>query len=316
MKNAVITGGAGFIGSHLAEELFKRGYRVTILDNLYSGKKENIKALLKHGADKGRVQFIQDSVTNLPLLPTLLQDVDFVFHLAAIASVPYSIQNPLAVHEVNLTGTLNVLEAARIKKVSKVIFISSSAVYGDTPTLPQTEDILPAPESPYAVTKLAAEHYCRVFREAYGLDTVSLRYFNVYGPRQDPNSQYAAVIPKFISLALEGKAPVIFGSGEQTRDFVFVKDAVNAAILAAESEAAGVYNIATGKAVTVNELTRLILDNVCKDLAPLHQEIRTGDILHSVADISRAGSFGYRPKYSLKEGLRITAGYFLERVKI
>jgi nucleoside-diphosphate-sugar epimerase len=215
-------------------------------------------------------------------------------------------------HEVNLNGTLNVLEAARNNHVRKVIFISSSAVYGDTPVLPQNEDINPAPMSPYAATKLAGEYYCRVFREVYQLQTVCLRYFNVYGPRQDPNSQYAAAIPKFISAILRGRAPVIFGDGGQTRDFVFVKDAANAAILAAESSAAGSYNIATGQAITINELTRIILEKTGSSLKPLHLESRSGDILHSVADISRARSFGYRPGYSLEEGLEDTVRYFLQ----
>ena len=311
MKNAVVTGGAGFIGSHLADELSRRGYQLTILDDLSVGKKGNIEALLARTAEGGNVRFFQDSVTNLSVLFSLFRHVDYVFHLAAIASVPKSIQDPLTSHQVNVTGSLNVLMAAKTMKVRKVIFISSSAVYGDTPTLPQSEETLPAPQSPYAVTKLAGENYCRVFQDVYHLNTVGLRYFNVYGPRQDPNSQYAAVIPKFISTILEGKAPAIFGSGEQTRDFVFVRDAVVAAILAAESDATGVYNVGVGNAVTINELVHLILRAAGKnDLKPVYKESRSGDILHSLADISRAKTFGYNPKYSLEEGLRETIRYF------
>jgi UDP-glucose 4-epimerase len=307
MVRAVITGGAGFIGSHLASELAGRGYQVIILDDLSTGKKENIESLLA-SSRAGSVRFIQDSVTNLPMLRTLFLSVDYVFHLAAIASVPGSIRDPLSSHEVNLTGTLNVLLAAKENKVKKVVCISSAAVYGDTPVLPQREDMLPNPQSPYAVTKLAAEYYCKVFQEVYNLKTVCLRFFNVYGPRQDPNSQYAAVIPKFISAVLEGKAPVIFGDGKQTRDFVCVKDAVEAAITAAVSCATGIFNIGTGEAVTINELTALIIKVTGKDITPVYREARPGDIKHSLADISRARAFGYRPKYSLEEGLKEIVG--------
>jgi len=311
MNKAIVTGGAGFIGSHLARELVKQGYRVIILDDLSTGRMENIENLLKQPPDVGAVQFIQDSVTDLPLLQALFQEVDYVFHLAAIASVPKSVQDPLSSHKVNMTGTLNVLLAARENKVKKVIHISSAAVYGDTATIPQKEDMVPSPQSPYAVAKLAGEYYCKAFQDLYGLSSISLRYFNVYGPRQDPNSQYAAVIPIFISRALEGKPPIIFGNGEQTRDFVFVRDAVAAAILAVESDATGVFNVATGNAVSINEVAELIIKIAGKDLEPIHQESRTGDIRHSLADISKAKAFGYTPRYSLEEGLNETVRYIL-----
>ena len=222
MGKVVVTGGAGFIGSHLAEELSKRGHKVAILDNLFTGKRENVEPLLK----EGKVEFIQGSITDSPLLYKLFQDVSYVFHEAAIPSVPRSVENPQAAHEANITGTLNVLLAAKDTGVKKVIYASSSSVYGDTPTLPKKEDMPPNPLSPYAVTKLSGEYYCRVFHRVYGLPTVCLRYFNVYGPRQDPASQYAAVIPRFINRILENKPPIIFGDGEQTRDFTFVKDVV------------------------------------------------------------------------------------------
>lgn len=209
-----------------------------------------------------------------------------------------------------MSGTLNVLLAARENSIKKVLYTSSSSVYGDIPTLPKKEDMVPHPLSPYAVTKLAGEYYCQVFYQVYGLPTVCLRYFNVYGPRQDPNSQYAAVIPSFIKRALEGNPPIIFGDGEQTRDFTFVKDAVEASILAVESDARGLFNIAQGERITINELARLVISIVGENMEPVHQELRPGDIRHSLADISLARAFGYEPRCSLKEGLRETIRSF------
>lgn len=301
MKKAVVTGGAGFIGSHLAEELARRGYKVIILDDLSTGKKENIEGLI---GDK--VDFVQGSVVDLPLLQELFRKIDFVFHLAAIPSVPRSLDNPLASHSVNITGTLNVLIAARDKKVEKVVYASSSSVYGNTPLLPKREDITPNPQSPYAVTKVSGEYYCKAFQTVYGLDSVCLRYFNVYGPRQDPHSEYAAIIPRFISRVLEGCPPIIFGDGEQTRDFTFVRDAVEANILAAESDATGVFNIGTGERISINDLVKLITRLLASSAKPVYQEPRHGDIRHSLADISRAKQIGYNPKYSLEEGLKET----------
>ena len=306
MKKVVVTGGAGFIGSHLAEELARRDYRVIILDDLSTGKVENIEDLL----GKENVEFIKGSITDLPLLRELFRGVDYVFHQAALPSVPRSIENPQATHEVNVSGTLNVLLAARENSIKKVLYTSSSSVYGDIPTLPKKEDMVPHPLSPYAVTELAGEYYCQVFHQVYGLPTVCLRYFNVYGPRQDPNSQYAAVIPSFIKRALEGNPPIIFGDGEQTRDFTFVKDAVEASILAVESDARGLFNIAQGERITINELARLVISIVGENMEPVHQELRPGDIRHSLADISLARAFGYEPRCSLKEGLRETIRSF------
>ncbi len=300
-QRAVVTGGAGFIGSHLVEALVSRGYQVTIIDDLSTGKKQNVGKLL---GDK--VDLIQASVTDPSLLTKLFQNIDCVFHLAALPSVPRSIEAPLASHQVNITGTLNVLVSARDNGVSKVVYASSSAVYGDTPLLPKREDMPPNPQSPYAVTKVSGEYYCKVFQTVYGLDTVCLRYFNVYGPRQDPNSQYAAVIPRFISRALEGNPPIIFGDGEQTRDFTFVRDAVEANILAAESDATGVFNIGSRSRTTINELAKLIARLLATGVKPVYQEPRAGDIRHSLADISKARQIGYNPKYSLEEGLKET----------
>ena len=302
MKRVVVTGGAGFIGSHLVEELASRDFYVVIVDDLSTGKMANVERLL----DDGHVEFAQESILNLPELRTLFRGADYVFHQAALASVPLSIDEPKLANEVNLTGTLNVLLAARENGARKVVFASSAAVYGDTPVLPNTEDSTPNPMTPYAVTKLAAEHYCRVFTEVYEVPTVCLRYFNVYGPGQDANSWYSAAISKFIQLVSEGKAPVIFGDGEQARDFVYVGDIVRANIMAAESGATGVYNIGTGKSVSVNELAEKVVSAMGRQMKPVHAAPRAGDIRLSVADISRARAFDYLPRTSLEDGLSET----------
>ncbi len=305
MKKAIVTGGAGFIGSHLSEELFKRDYHLTILDNLSTGKQANIATLL----NKKNVEFIRGSITDLALLQKLFKKADFIFHLAAIASVPRSIAEPQLCHETNVTGTLNVLIGARDNKVKKVVQASSCAIYGDAPGLPKKEDMPINPLSPYAVTKLAAENYCQIFLKVYGLPSVSLRFFNIFGPRQNPDSEYAAAIPKFIKIKSQGKKIHIYGDGKATRDYVFVKDAVNAFILAAESDALGIYNIGSGRSTTVNELAELISTLTGNNSPPVYSPPRPGDILHSLADISRAKTFGFSPKYSLKQGLKETIKY-------
>jgi UDP-glucose 4-epimerase len=316
-KAAVVTGGVGFVGSQLAEELLKRRYKVIILDDLSSGKLENITHILNSTKPTNfttqQTEFVRGSITDLPLVKKVFQGVHYVFHQAAIPSVPRSIENPQATHDANITGTLNVLLAAKDNGVKKVIYASSSAVYGDTPTLPKAEDMFPNPQSPYAVTKLAGEYYCRVFHQVYGLPTVCLRYFNVYGPRQDPRSQYAAVIPAFIQNVLDGRPPIIFGDGKQTRDFTFIRDVVDANILAAESDATGVYNIGRGERVSINRLAKLVIKLVGNKVAPVHREPRPGDVKHSLADISRARQFGYNPQYDLEEGLRETIRVMRER---
>ena len=304
MKNrkVVVTGGAGFIGANLAKELAANN-SVIIIDNLSVGKKENVTDLLGEN-----IKFVEGSIGELSLLKRLFRNIDFVFHQAAIASVPKSIEDPLATNETNVTGTLNVLVAARDSGVKKVIYASSTAVYGDTLTLPQREEMMPNPQSPYAITKLTGEYYCQVFQVVYGLPTVSLRYFNVYGPKQDPNSEYAAVIPRFIKRLSEGKPPIIFGDGEQRRDFVSVTDVVRANILAAESDATGVFNVGQGRSITINELAKLITRIMNKDLGVIYKEARVGDIRHSLADISKARLFGYQPQYDLEQGLREMIG--------
>ena len=302
MKKAIVTGGAGFIGSHLAERLVELGHQVIIIDDLSSGKMENMDKVL-FGK---KAEFVQGSITDPSLLKRLFTDADYVFHLAAVTSVPRSIDNPQASHEVNVNGTLNVLLAARDNSVKKLVLASSAAVYGDTPTLPQTEDMMPRPLSPYAVAKLVGEYYCQVFTRIYNLPTVCLRYFNVYGPRQDVNSPYAAVIPKFIQEVRRGNAPVIFGDGEQTRDFAFVKDVVEANVLAAQSDISGIFNIGGGESVTINRLAALIVELVGSHVKPIYREPRPGDIKYSLADISRASAFGFKPEYNLKQGLAET----------
>lgn len=306
MKKVIVTGGAGFIGSHLADSLAERGYQVTVLDDLSTGKKENLSGL----STRNNAKFVLGSITNLSLLKEICTGIDYVFHLAAVPSVPRSIKNPLLSNEVNITGTLNVLVAARDSGVKKVVYSSSSSVYGDTPTLPKRESMNPNPQSPYAVAKLAGEYYCQVFSRVYGLPTVSLRYFNVYGPRQDTASEYAAVIPSFIESALNGKSPLIFGDGEQTRDFTFVKDAVMANLLAAEGKATGIFNVGAGERVSINQLAERIISITGSKAAPVHEEDRTGDIRHSLADISQLRAFGYQPEYNLKKGLQETIRSF------
>jgi UDP-glucose 4-epimerase len=299
---AIITGGAGFIGSNLAEVL-SRGNGVIIVDDLSTGNEANIRGL--------DIEFVKGSVTDLDLLRTTFKDADYVFHQAAIPSVPRSIKDPISTNEANVNGTLNVLVAARDVGVKKVIYASSSSVYGDTPELPKREDMKPNPLSPYAVTKLMGEYYCKVFNDVYDLKTVSLRYFNVYGPKQDPYSDYAAVIPKFIKRVQEGKPPIIYGDGNQTRDFTSVDDVVSANILAAGSDAEGVYNVATGKRITINELAKEIMAITGRDLNPIHEKPREGDVLHSLGDITKAKKdFGYEPGDNLEENLKDTVNWF------
>ena len=300
-KRVIITGGAGFIGSNIAEEL-SADNEVIIIDDLSSGLLQNIQHLTK----RSDVSFIQGSITDLSLLQKAFHRADYIFHQAALASVPMSIDDPLRTNEVNILGTLNVLVAARDCHVKKVVLASSCAIYGDTPTLPAREEMPLKPLSPYAVTKAAGEQYCSVFRHVYGLPTVCLRYFNVYGPRQDPKSEYAAVVPKFITAALASRPLTIFGDGKQTRDFVFVKDVVSANVLAAEAHATGAFNIGSGRQTSVVELANLVLKLTGRDAAPFYHPPKAGEIRHSFADISSAREFGYSPKHNLEEGIKKT----------
>jgi UDP-glucose 4-epimerase len=289
----IVTGGAGFIGSHVVEAI-AGSHEVVVIDNFSSGKPENLIGL------PDNIRVIQGSITNLPLLKDAFRGADGIFHMAAIASVASSVDDPLSTHTTNITGTLNVLLAARICEVKKVVFASSSAVYGDEPTLPKREDMLPVPLSPYSVSKLAGEYYCKVFSELFGVKTISLRYFNVFGPRQDPLSEYAAVIPNFIIRLLDHQPPLIFGDGKQTRDFIYVKDVVQANILAMQSSATGIFNIGSGKSIDLNTLARTVAEVMKVNLSPSYENPRSGDIRNSVSDITAAKkAFGYQTGYSL-----------------
>ncbi|MDD1658765.1 MAG: SDR family oxidoreductase, partial [Methanomicrobiales archaeon] len=302
----LVTGGAGFIGSHLARELANLG-EVTVLDDLSSGHGGRIQDLL----DKGKVQFVRGNILHRNLLLELCRGVDCIFHLAADVSVTRSMERPLEVHEVNATGTLSVLSSAREAGVKKLIFSSTAAVYGDSQVSPKPESTCPEPLSPYAASKLAGEYYCEVYRRSYGLPTASLRYFNVYGPAQDPRGEYAAVIPSFIMNVLRRRSPVIFGDGSQIRDFVSVQDVVRANILAMQRDAIGPFNIATGDGVSVRDLARVVGEIGGLSREPVFEKPRPGDIRESVADISRARDvMGYRPRVHLVDGLRETMEWF------
>jgi nucleoside-diphosphate-sugar epimerase len=303
-----ITGGAGFIGSHLAEALLGRGESVIVLDNFTTGRQANLAPL------KGNVQFIAGDIRDLDSLRTAMKGVEIVFHQAALASVPRSIADPIASLEANITGTQNVLLAARDAGVQRVVFASSSSVYGNTPTLPKREDMPANPMSPYAVHKLTCELLCGVFTRLYGLETVALRYFNVFGPRQDPNSQYAAVIPRFLTALVEKRRPIVFGDGEQTRDFTFIGNIVHANLLAAtSSEASGhVINVGCGQQISLNTVLQVAAKLLSVAPDPEYREPRPGDIHDSLADISLAQHIlGYKPIVEFHDGLSYTLDAFL-----
>jgi len=303
----IVTGGAGFIGSHIAEALAVKN-EVVIIDDLFSGKMQNLDDF------RNSIHFVQGSITNLPLMEEICTEADGIFHEAAIASVPRSIKNPLATNEANVTGTLNVLVAAKECGVRKVVFASSSSVYGDTPTLPKREDMEPNPLSPYAISKHAGEQYTKVFANLYGMKTVALRYFNVFGSRQDPTSDYAAVIPKFITRILHNQSPVIFGDGNQTRDFTYVKDVVQANLKAMESDAEGLFNVAYNECIDLTTLAQLIMEIIGKKVPILYEPPRPGDVRDSLADITRAKSaFKYAPEYTVKTGLQETIQWYMNR---
>lgn len=309
MKKYLVTGGAGFIGSNIVEELVKRGLQVRVIDNFLTGKRENISPFLDE------IEFIEGDIRNFETCRKALKGVDFVLHQAALPSVPRSIKDPLLTNEINIRGTLNLLWASREARVKKFIFASSSSVYGNDPRLPKQEDIEPKPLSPYAITKLVGELYCLIFSQIYALSTICLRYFNVFGPRQDPFSQYAAVVPNFIEKMLKGKKPVIFGDGKQSRDFTYVSNVVEANILAtrAQDVFSGIINVACGQRTTVNSLAAKINEILRKNIQPSYEKPRLGDIRHSFADISKAKQLlKYSPRISLSRGLEITIRWYQE----
>lgn len=299
-KTAVVTGGAGFIGSHIADALLALGCKVRVIDDLSTGKKENISHILD------KIEFHNKSILDDGALKKVFKGAEYVYHEAAVPSVPKSVADPLTSHEANATGSLKVLLAARDAGVRRVVYAGSSSFYGDTPTLPKHEGMPPNPLSPYAFQKFAGESYAAMFYKLYGLETVTLRYFNVFGPRQDPHSQYAAVIPRFIRLLKRGEPPTVFGDGEASRDFTFISDVVEANILAtvAEDAAGGSFNCAGGRRVTVNELISTLQKLLGTNIAPVYLDTRKGDIKHSYADISKAGRIlYYKPKVTFEEGL-------------
>jgi nucleoside-diphosphate-sugar epimerase len=299
----LVTGAAGFIGSNITEELVKRGHEVRALDNLSSGRLANIEPLL------AQIEFINGDIRDPATVAGAVHGVDYVLHQAALPSVPRSVSDPLASHECNATGTLNVLIAARDANVKRVVYASSSSVYGDSPTLPKREDMPVDPLSPYAVNKLAGEHYCKAFALVYGLPTVALRYFNVFGPRQDPTSQYAAVIPAFATAMLEGRRPTIYGDGQQSRDFTYISNVVAANLLACErDEAVGLaLNIACGQRISLLELVDRLNKLLGTSIEPVFEAPRKGDVKHSLADVGRAAEkLGFSCTISFEEGLERT----------
>jgi len=306
----LVTGGAGFIGSNLAEALLAQGHEVRILDNFATGHRRNIESFLD------RIELVEGDLQSYERAQTAVQGVDVVFHLAALPSVPRSVQDPLTTNAVAVTGTLNVLLSARDAGVRRVVYAASSSAYGNNPANPRFEDATPQPLSPYAVAKLAGEHYCRAFANVYDLETVSLRYFNVFGPRQDPESQYSAVIPRFIRALADGETLTIFGDGEQTRDFTFVDNVVAANLLASTAEipSGEVFNVSCGASVTVNTLVRELSDIMGRTPEVAYLPARAADVRDSEADISRARkTLGYEPTVRLREGLERTVEWFTAR---
>lgn len=304
MSTYLVTGGAGFIGSHLSSALVARGHRVRVVDNLITGFERNLQP---------GVEFTHGDLAEAAVANAAVQGVDYVLHQAAIPSVPRSVKSPRESHRANVDGMLNILLAARDAGVKRVVFAGSSSVYGDQPTLPKREDMPTKPMTPYALQKLVSEQYGQIFTRLYGLEVVTTRYFNVFGPRQDPSSPYSGVISLFIKALLEGSRPVIYGDGGQTRDFTFVTNVVDGVLRAAEAPAVGgeVFNVATGGRVSLNELLATLKKIVGSDVEPAYQEGRMGDVRDSQADITKAERLlGYRPAVMLEEGLRQTVAWF------
>jgi nucleoside-diphosphate-sugar epimerase len=302
----VVTGGAGFVGSHLVEALVRRGERVRVIDNLITGHARNIGAL-------DGIEFLHGDVADLEVARRGVQGADFVLHQAAIPSVPRSVQDPVGSNRANIDGTLNVLVASRDANVKRVVYAASSSAYGNTPTLPKQEDMRPAPLSPYALQKLVGEQYMQMFTALYGLETVSLRYFNVFGPRQDPSSPYSGVISQFVTAMLAGRSPTIHGDGEQTRDFTYVGNVVDGVLRATEArDASGlVINLATGGRVSLNHLFKTLAGIIGVTVTPIYQPLRAGDVRDSQADIERARAvLGYEPMVPFEEGLRRTVEWY------
>ena len=308
----LITGGAGFIGSNIAAHLVKMGEQVRILDNLSSGKRENIEAILD------KVEFIEGDVRDFWTVTEAVEGIDYVLHQAALPSVPRSVKNPLTSNSVNINGTLHVLEAARRAGVKKLVLASSSSVYGESEELPKHEKMTPSPLSPYAITKQTGEYYLKVYWELYRFPTASLRYFNIFGPQQDPQSEYAAVVPKFITCLLTGKQPTVFGDGGQSRDFTYVENAIRANILAATNDklVGSSFNVACGAQFTLNDLLDKLRKIIGVDIEAIYEDARAGDIRHSFAAIDKLQAFGYDAPVDFDEGLRRTVEFYRKRLNL
>lgn len=309
MARVLVTGGAGFIGSHIATALVAQGDQVRVLDDLSTGHQRNLDAI------GGDVEFVRGSVTDPAIVARACAGCDYVYHEAALASVPRSIDDPVSTNAANIDGTLNVLVAARDAKVKRLVYAASSSAYGDSPTLPKIETMPTAPKSPYAVSKLSGEQYVSVFAKVYGMQTLSIRYFNVFGPRQDPDSPYAAVIPLFLDALLDGRAPTIHGDGEQSRDFTYIDNVVaaNLAALSAPKLSGEVVNVALGERTTLNQLYRGIAELLGTDIQPVYGPPRVGDVRDSQASIALAEKvLGYSTKVSVQEGLRRTVAWYRE----
>jgi nucleoside-diphosphate-sugar epimerase len=303
----LVTGGAGFIGSNTVDELVRRGHSVVVLDDLSAGKEENLAEV------RSKITFMKGSITDIEAVQKAMHQAEFVIHLAARTSVPRSVKDPVETNKVNVDGTLNILVAARDNKVKRVVFAASSAAYGETPTLPKTESMQPQPISPYGVTKYVGELYAHAFGRCYGLENVSLRYFNIFGPRQDPNSPYSGVLSKFCTAFLEETQPVVYGDGEHTRDFTYVDNAVQANLLACEAPSASgrVFNVGTGSRVSLNQTLQLLQRISGKQLEAKYEPPRDGDIRDSQADIQSASEFlGYEPAVMFQEGLERTFEWY------
>jgi UDP-glucose 4-epimerase len=306
----VVTGGAGFIGSHIVEHWHNEGVEVHVIDNLRSGYLSNIQNFSK-------IIFHLGSISDRELVFKVLKNVDYIFHLAALVSVPESFEKPNECFDINVDGLLNVLNAAKEFGAKKIVFSSSAAVYGDNPISPKTVDMKPAPKSPYGITKLDGEYYLNMYNEMFGVGAVSLRYFNVFGPRQDPKSQYASAIPIFVEKAMKNEPIIVHGDGEQTRDFIYVNDVVQANILAATNEKVnGVFNVATGKTISINEIVRLVIEEIGSKSKIVYEKERQGDIKHSLASINETQEkLKFKPQYDLMKGLKETIKYFIDNSK-
>jgi UDP-glucose 4-epimerase len=309
ISKVLVTGGAGFIGSHLTEALLQEGHRVRVLDDFSTGKREN----LIFNKEYPSLEIIEGDIRHLAICQKAMKDIEYVFHQAALPSVQRSVEDPLGSNAVNTGGTLNILFAAREETVRRVIYASSSSIYGDTPTLPKHEEMLSYPLSPYALQKYIGEQYCRLFYQLYGLETVSLRYFNIFGPKQDPNSIYSAVIPKFIDALLQGSPPIIFGDGEQSRDFTYIGNVVQANLLAMSAEHlhGEAINIACAERTSLNQLVNVLRKILGSKLSPVYEEPRKGDVRHSLADIRKGKELlNYEPKVGVELGLKKTVEFF------